>query len=213
MTPGTKRIAIIGAGPVGLAAAAHALERGHEPIVLEAGPEVGHAVRQWGHVRMFSPWEYNVDQSAARLLANAGWNAPPPSDYPTGAELAEAYLEPLAARTPLASRIHTKARVTAVSRKGASTRSRARVARRRPLSSATRMARDHAASKPMPLSTYRERGDLPIPQAPTASPLSASPSAHRASPTPCRTCWAASARATRENASQSLAQATPRSAP
>ena len=51
-----RSVAIIGAGPTGLAAAAHALERGLEPIVLEAGDSAGHAVRQWSHVRMFSPW-------------------------------------------------------------------------------------------------------------------------------------------------------------
>ena len=71
-----KTVAILGAGPVGLAAAAHVLERGMEPVVLEAGPDVGHAVRQWSHVRMFSPWEYNIDKAAERLLAAAGWNAP-----------------------------------------------------------------------------------------------------------------------------------------
>ena len=64
-----KTIAILGGGPVGLAAAAHLLERGMTPVVLEAGPEVGHAVRQWAHVRMFSPWEYNIDEAAGRLLA------------------------------------------------------------------------------------------------------------------------------------------------
>ncbi|MBV5270334.1 MAG: NAD(P)-binding domain-containing protein, partial [Afipia sp.] len=53
----TKKVAIIGAGPVGLAAAAHVMERGMEPIVLEAGPTAGHAVRQWKHVQLFSPWE------------------------------------------------------------------------------------------------------------------------------------------------------------
>ena len=65
----TKTVAVIGAGPVGLAAAAHLLERGLTPIVLEAGVEIGHAVRQWGHVQLFSPWEYNVDRAAERLLA------------------------------------------------------------------------------------------------------------------------------------------------
>src|SRR5690606_37218717 len=74
----SKTIAIVGAGPVGLAAAAPALERGLEPIVLEAGDGAGHAVRQWSHVRMFSPWEYNIDKAAARLLARAGWNTPDP---------------------------------------------------------------------------------------------------------------------------------------
>src|SRR5437764_3735989 len=93
-----KTVAILGGGPVGLAAAAHLLECGLEPVVLEAGPEAGHAVRQWSHVRMFSPWEYNIDKAAKRLLELAGWNAPAPSDYPTGGELVERYLEPLATR-------------------------------------------------------------------------------------------------------------------
>src|SRR3954466_7562995 len=67
-----KTIAIIGAGPVGLAAAAHVLERGLKPVVLEAGPAVGHAVRQWQHVQLFSPWQYNVDDAARRLLEPTG---------------------------------------------------------------------------------------------------------------------------------------------
>jgi len=113
-----KTVAILGAGPVGLAAAAHALERGLEPIVLEAGPQPAHAVRQWGHVRMFSPWEYNIDKAAGRLLQATGWNAPAPGDYPTGEELVERYLEPLATRTPLKGRIRTSSRVTAVGRAG-----------------------------------------------------------------------------------------------
>ena len=113
-----KTVAIIGAGPVGLAAAAHALERGLQPTVLEAGPAVGHAVRQWAHVRMFSPWEYNVDRAAGRLLAAAGWNSPDPHQHPTGAELVERYLDPLARRTALEDHIETSSRVTAISRAG-----------------------------------------------------------------------------------------------
>jgi thioredoxin reductase len=114
----TKTVAILGAGPVGLAAAAHVLERGMEPIVLEAGPEAAHAVRQWSHVRMFSPWEYNTDKAAERLLAKTGWNSPPDSEYPTGGELVAQYLEPLATRTPLRNHIRTNSRVTAVGRAG-----------------------------------------------------------------------------------------------
>ncbi len=114
----SKTVAILGAGPVGLAAAAHVLERGMEPVVLEAGPDAGHAVRQWGHVRMFSPWEYNIDKAAERLLAAAGWNSPAPDQYPTGAELVVQYLEPLATRTPLKDRIRTQSRVTSVGRLG-----------------------------------------------------------------------------------------------
>jgi cation diffusion facilitator CzcD-associated flavoprotein CzcO len=113
-----KTVAIVGAGPVGLAAAAHVLERGLRPIVLEAGDSAGHSVRQWGHVQLFSPWQYNIDGAAARLLAAAGWNSPEPEQYPTGAELLERYLEPLATKTAVASHIRTSSRVTGISRVG-----------------------------------------------------------------------------------------------
>src|ERR1700719_21467 len=113
-----KTVAIIGAGPVGLAAAAHVLERGLRPIVLEAGEHAGHAVRQWGHVQLFSPWEYNIDRAAARLLAPTGWNSPEPDHYPTGAELVERYLEPLSTKNAVATHVHTPSRVTDISRVG-----------------------------------------------------------------------------------------------
>lgn len=113
-----KTVAILGAGPVGLAAAAHVLERGMEPVVLEAGPTAGHAVRQWGHVQVFSPWEYNIDKAAERLLVETGWNKPQPDAYPTGAELLEQYLEPLATRTRLKDRIRTSSLVTSVGKVG-----------------------------------------------------------------------------------------------
>ncbi|WP_432535806.1 FAD-dependent oxidoreductase [Kineococcus arenarius] len=111
-------VVVVGAGPVGLAAAAHLLERGLEPLVLEAGDEVGAAVRQWHHVRLFSPWRYDVDAAAARLLAPTGWQHPEPTGLPTGADLVEQYLEPLAATGALAPRIRTGARVVALSRVG-----------------------------------------------------------------------------------------------
>jgi thioredoxin reductase len=114
----SKTVAIIGAGPVGLAAAAHALERGLEPTILEAGCEAGHAVRQWGHVRMFSQWEYNIDKAAQRLLVREGWNTADLQAYPTGEELVENYIAPLANRTPLKDRIRTSANVTAIGRLG-----------------------------------------------------------------------------------------------
>jgi cation diffusion facilitator CzcD-associated flavoprotein CzcO len=123
-----KSVAIVGAGPVGLAAAAHVLERGLRPIVLEAGNSVGHAVRQWGHVQLFSPWEYNIDRAAARLLASVGWNSPEPDLYPTGNELLERYLEPLAAKTVLRTYIQTSSR-SLTSAASASTSSRPRAGR------------------------------------------------------------------------------------
>ncbi|ROP44687.1 NAD(P)-binding domain-containing protein [Pseudokineococcus lusitanus] len=111
-------VVVIGAGPVGLAAAAHLLERGLEPLVLEAGDQVGAAVRGWEHIRLFSPWRYDVDAAAARLLSPTGWQHPKMTGLPTGTDLVQAYLAPLAATAALAPRIRTGARVVAVSRVG-----------------------------------------------------------------------------------------------
>ena len=111
-------VVVIGAGPVGLAAAAHLLEQGLEPLVLEAGDEIASAVRAWRHVRLFSPWEYDVDAAAARLLASTGWELPDRTELPSGGELVDRYLAPLATTEQLAPRIRTGTRVLAVSRAG-----------------------------------------------------------------------------------------------
>ena len=111
-------IAVIGGGPVGLAAAAHLIARGLPVKVYEAGSEVGSNVRDWGHVRVFTPWRYCVDQSATTLLKRYGWRLPAADQCPTGAELVSGYLEPLAATAELAAVIETNARVTAISRQG-----------------------------------------------------------------------------------------------
>jgi thioredoxin reductase len=113
-------VVVIGAGPVGLAAAAHLHERGLEPLVLEAGDGPGAAVASWGHIRLFSPWRYDVDAAARRLLEATGtWTEPDPDRLPTGAELVEDYLAPLAATPPLRDRIRYATCVTAVARDGA----------------------------------------------------------------------------------------------
>ena len=109
-------VAIIGAGPVGLAAAAHARSRGLTPLVLEAGATVGSGIRRWGHVRMFSPWVSNVDSAAAAILEQYGWSIPDPDEYPTGNDLVARYLEPLAATSELQPHIRLNTRVVAVSR-------------------------------------------------------------------------------------------------
>ena len=111
-------IAVIGAGPVGLAAAAHLLANGEEPVVLEAGPSAGWHVAQWGHVRLFSPWSFNLDPAATALLRRHGWTEPPGDVHPTGRELVERYLAPLAANPEITSRLRTSTRVTSVTRAG-----------------------------------------------------------------------------------------------
>lgn len=111
-------VIVIGAGPVGLAAAAHLVERGLTPLVLERGAQVGASIREWAHVGLFSPWEYNIDTASKRLLERHGWTAPTPDTNPTGGELVAQYVQPLADTPELAPHIRTGARVIAVSRQG-----------------------------------------------------------------------------------------------
>jgi thioredoxin reductase len=111
-------VAVIGAGPVGLAAAAHLAERGIPFVVLEAGGGPGASVREWAHVRVFSPWDVNIDAVGRRLLEASGWTSPPGENLPTGAELVGRYLAPLAAVPQLAPHVRYGARVEAVARDG-----------------------------------------------------------------------------------------------
>lgn len=111
-------VAVIGAGPVGLAAAAHLLRRGIEPLVLEAGSTVGSNLLSVAHVPLFSPWRYNVDAEARRLLVGTGWREPDPNILPTARALVREYLEPLSRHPELRERICYGARVGAVTRAG-----------------------------------------------------------------------------------------------
>jgi SAM-dependent methyltransferase/thioredoxin reductase len=113
-----RRIAVIGAGPIGLAAAAHLVTKGQTPVVLEAGESVGAQVLAWGHVQVFSPWRYNVDPVAATMLRASGWKEPDPDTLPTGAEIVAEYLRPLAALPQIAPHVRLGARVLAVARAG-----------------------------------------------------------------------------------------------
>jgi hypothetical protein len=109
-------VVVIGAGPAGLAAAAHLVERGIEPLVLEAGPAAASAVREWSHVRLFSTWGELTDPAAEKLLAPTGWTKPDAATYPSGGDWAELYLQPLA--DVLGDRVRVGATVTGVSRTG-----------------------------------------------------------------------------------------------
>ena len=110
-------VAIIGAGPIGLAAAAHLTERGIPFTVLEAGDTAANSVRLWGHIRLFSPWRELLDPAAVRLLDATGWDAPRNLETaPSGIELVDGYLTPLA--DALAEHTTLSTRVVAVSRQG-----------------------------------------------------------------------------------------------
>jgi hypothetical protein len=89
-------VAVIGAGPVGLAAAAHLLRCGLQPVLFERGKGPGSSLFEWGHVRVFSPWRYIFDKAAVELLEESGWTQPDPDALPTGSEIVQQYLIPLA---------------------------------------------------------------------------------------------------------------------
>ncbi|MFC2968119.1 FAD-dependent oxidoreductase [Acidimangrovimonas pyrenivorans] len=109
-------VAVVGAGPVGLAAAARLIERGLTPLIFERGAQAGATIADWAHVRVFSPWEFNTDAAARALLEAEGWHMPAPDHLPTGAELIRDYLAPLAAHPAIAPHLRLNAEVEAIAR-------------------------------------------------------------------------------------------------
>jgi thioredoxin reductase len=110
-------IAIIGAGPVGLAAAAHLVKRNLPFILLEAGDQVGSNLLSWSHVRVFSPWRYNIDKAALELLEASGWIKPDEEGLPTGSELVDQYLLPLASLPHIKPFLYLDSKVVSITRK------------------------------------------------------------------------------------------------
>lgn len=111
-------VAVIGAGPVGLAAASYLIERGETPLIFEAGESVGASMLKWGHVRVFTPWRYITDKAARRLLENTDWFHPDHEHFPTGAEIVNDYLRPLSNVSEIRDNLHLQTRVLNVTRQG-----------------------------------------------------------------------------------------------
>jgi hypothetical protein len=119
MNSSGPEIAILGAGPIGLEAALAALEHGYAFTLYEAAPEVGASLRGWGHVRLFTPWGLDVSPRMRRRLESAGRQLPAIDEScPTGAELADAVLAPLAELPEIAPHLRTATRVKRVGREG-----------------------------------------------------------------------------------------------
>ncbi len=113
----TLPVAIFGAGPVGLAAAAHLTLRKQPFILLEAGQTVASNILSWKHIRVFSPWRYNLDKAAKQLLVESGWLAPDEEALPTGEELYQNYFKPLSELPAMEPHILLNTRVLSVGRK------------------------------------------------------------------------------------------------
>jgi 2-polyprenyl-6-methoxyphenol hydroxylase-like FAD-dependent oxidoreductase len=118
MTAASPRIAILGAGPIGLEAALAAAERGHPFSVYEAAQEPAGNVRHWGHVRTFTPWEMNVSERMRAALGRSGAEAPSGGGPATGTDLAERVLDAVAALPHVAPHLHLGTRVVAIGREG-----------------------------------------------------------------------------------------------
>jgi thioredoxin reductase len=107
------RVAVIGAGPMGLAAALGAIERGCETTVLERD-EVGASLRTWGPTRFFTPLRMNITSAMREILGDI---LPGDEELLTGPQFADILAE-LARRDPLRTRIRTRQSVIAVGRRG-----------------------------------------------------------------------------------------------
>jgi thioredoxin reductase len=113
------RIAIIGAGPIGLEAALQASQAGHSITVYERG-DIAEHLGQWGHVRLFTPFGMN---STALGLDTIRKEHPQhqllgPNDLLTGLEYRDAYLVPLTLTAKLVDAVKTRTHVVAIGRAG-----------------------------------------------------------------------------------------------
>jgi len=109
----TTRVAVIGAGPIGLEAALCAGEAGLDTVVMESGG-IGANVAAWGFLGMFTSWAMNTTPLGRQALGDDPLLTS--EQAPTGAEFAEKYLLPLSQSDALAGRIDTGVRVLAVGR-------------------------------------------------------------------------------------------------
>ncbi|MGQ0718329.1 MAG: hypothetical protein ACT4NP_13675 [Pseudonocardiales bacterium] len=117
--PGPGRVAILGAGPIGLDAALACLDNGWPCTVYESAASVAANVTAWSHIRLFTPWSMNVSPRMLGYLNAAGIAPPGPAEHcPTGGEFAEQLLRPLAELPALAAVIRRRTQVLAVARQG-----------------------------------------------------------------------------------------------
>lgn len=111
-------VAVLGAGPAGLDAALALGEAGLRYTLYEVGPAAAHNVRRWGHVHLFTPWSMNASPRARQRLRRAGHIVPDSDECPTGEELVDGLLAPLAGLPEVAANLRTNVEVVEVGRQG-----------------------------------------------------------------------------------------------
>jgi Pyridine nucleotide-disulphide oxidoreductase len=114
----SRRLAIIGAGPTGLEAALAASAAGWDFTVYEASNGPAGNIADWEHVRLFTPWSMNASPRARDRLVAVGAEVPDGDDCPTGRELIDRLLAPLAALPEIQPHILYGSRVVEISRDG-----------------------------------------------------------------------------------------------
>ena len=113
----SQRIAIVGAGPIGLEAALYASKLGYEVEIFEQG-EVGANMLDWGHVRLFTPFRMNHSSLGVISIKreSANWQEPDPEGYLTSGEFVESYLVPMSQLAELKKKINTGMKIISVGR-------------------------------------------------------------------------------------------------
>src|SRR5699024_4193821 len=80
-------------------------------IVFESGKTVGNNILEWQHIRLFSPWQYDIDKAARKLLEETNWESPQDDVLPTGKELVDQYLMTLSKLLVLKESIQYKEKI------------------------------------------------------------------------------------------------------
>lgn len=109
------KIAVLGAGPIGLEAALYARFLGYDVVIFEEG-EVAQSVRRWGHIRMFTPFGMNRSPLGLAAISAQDESYQPPGDeeYLTGNQWADRYLVPLSQTDLLADHLRLQTSVVQI---------------------------------------------------------------------------------------------------
>lgn len=110
------KLAIVGAGPIGLETALYARFLGYDVVILEQGDEVAAGVKRWGHISLFTPFAMLHSSLGLAAISTHDETYRPPKDEAvlTGEEWRQRYLLPLAQTDLLSDHIRTGTRVVQI---------------------------------------------------------------------------------------------------